>query len=88
MLILGIGFLVLITGLKTILTPFWFGLSQLLQAPSRDYIYVEKPKKVRIQNKLGGSVGIHISGIGFSLAIPKFDIFLFDILKHMFYTIV
>jgi OFA family oxalate/formate antiporter-like MFS transporter len=33
MLILGIGFLVIITGAKTILTPLWFGLSQMLQTP-------------------------------------------------------
>lgn len=33
MLILGIGFLFIITGAKTILTPLWFGLSQMLQTP-------------------------------------------------------
>lgn len=33
MLILGIGFLFIITGVKTILTPLWFGLSQMLQTP-------------------------------------------------------
>ena len=36
MLILGLGFLFLITGIKTILTPIWFGLSQMLQTPSPD----------------------------------------------------
>jgi OFA family oxalate/formate antiporter-like MFS transporter len=38
MLILGIGFLIMITGLKTVITPFWLGLSQMLQAPDKDYI--------------------------------------------------
>jgi OFA family oxalate/formate antiporter-like MFS transporter len=33
MLFLGIGFLFIITGVKTIITPLWFGLSQMLQAP-------------------------------------------------------
>jgi len=36
MLILGLGFLFIITGVKTILTPLWFGLSQMLQAPDPD----------------------------------------------------
>ena len=36
MLILGIGFLVIISGVKTILTPLWFGLSQMLQVPDPD----------------------------------------------------
>ena len=36
MLILGLGFLFIITGAKTILTPVWFGLSQMLQAPDPD----------------------------------------------------
>jgi len=34
MFILGVGFLFIITGAKTILTPLWFGLSQMLQAPN------------------------------------------------------
>ena len=36
MLILGLGFVFIITGLKTILTPLWFGLSQMLQTPDPD----------------------------------------------------
>ena len=33
MLILGLGFVFIITGVKTIVTPLWFGLSQMLQTP-------------------------------------------------------
>jgi len=36
MFILGVGFLVIITGVKTIITPLWFGLSQMLQSPDPD----------------------------------------------------
>ena len=36
MLVLGIGFLIIITGIKTIISPLWFGLSQMLQAPDPD----------------------------------------------------
>ena len=36
MFILGIAFLVVITGVKTVVTPLWFGLSQLLQTPNPD----------------------------------------------------
>ena len=36
MLYLGLGFLFIITGIKTIVTPLWFGLSQMLQAPDPD----------------------------------------------------
>lgn len=36
MLILGLAFVFVITGLKTILTPLWFGLSQMLQVPDSD----------------------------------------------------
>jgi len=42
MLILGLAFLFLITGVKTILTPVWFGLSQMLQAPGEDHVAQEK----------------------------------------------
>ncbi len=38
MLILGIGFLFIITGVKTILTPLWFGFSQMLQSPGENYV--------------------------------------------------
>ena len=53
MLILGIGFLFIITGVKTILTPLWFGLSQMLQAPGKDYVVkdVPKVKKVHVHDK-------------------------------------
>ena len=52
MLILGLGFLFLITGAKTILTPFWFGLSQMLQAPGKDHVPQEsKPKKTPVHDK-------------------------------------
>lgn len=44
MLILGLGFLFLITGIKTILTPLWFGLSQMLQAPSNDLLQLKYMK--------------------------------------------
>ncbi|MBW8017384.1 MAG: OFA family MFS transporter [Planctomycetes bacterium] len=45
MLILGIGFLCLITGIKTIVTPLWFGLSQMLQAPSPDLMQLKEMKE-------------------------------------------
>jgi predicted MFS family arabinose efflux permease len=45
MLILGIGFLCLITGIKTIVTPLWFGLSQMLQAPSVDMLQLKEMKE-------------------------------------------
>ncbi len=53
MLILGLSFLVLITGAKTILTPLWFGLSQMLQAPGKDHVVDEGPKvkKVAVHDK-------------------------------------
>ncbi|GAH68638.1 unnamed protein product, partial [marine sediment metagenome] len=38
MFILGIGFLFIITGVKTILTPLWFGFSQMLQTPGENYV--------------------------------------------------
>ncbi|MHC4221052.1 MAG: L-lactate MFS transporter [Planctomycetota bacterium] len=41
MLILGLAFLVIITGLKTIITPLWFGLSQMLQAPDPDLMQLK-----------------------------------------------
>ena len=45
MLILGLSFLFLITGVKTIMTPIWYGLSQMLQAPGKDHVAQEpKPK--------------------------------------------
>jgi len=44
MLFLGLGFLFLITGLKTILTPLWFGLSQMLQEPSQDLLQLKYMK--------------------------------------------
>ena len=44
MLILGLGFLFLITGVKTILTPLWFGLSQMLQAPDPDLLQLKYMK--------------------------------------------
>lgn len=44
MLILGLGFLFLITGVKTILTPLWFGLSQMLQEPSQDLLQLKYMK--------------------------------------------
>jgi OFA family oxalate/formate antiporter-like MFS transporter len=45
MLILGLGFLLLITGVKTILTPFWYGLSQMLQVPGKDHVPHQKKEK-------------------------------------------
>ena len=52
MLILGLGFLLLITGAKTILTPLWYGLSQMLQAPGKDHVPQEsKPKKIPVHDK-------------------------------------
>jgi len=53
MLILGLSFLVLITGAKTILTPLWFGLSQMLQTPGKDHLVEEGPKvkKVAVYDK-------------------------------------
>ena len=44
MLIMGLSFLFLITGVKTILTPLWFGLSQMLQAPSPDLLQLQYMK--------------------------------------------
>ncbi|MHC4881596.1 MAG: L-lactate MFS transporter [Planctomycetota bacterium] len=44
MLVMGLGFLFLITGVKTILTPLWFGLSQMLQAPSPDLLQLQYMK--------------------------------------------
>jgi len=52
MLILGIGFLFIITGVKTILTPLWFGFSQMLQAPGEDYApQTIKAQKVALHDK-------------------------------------
>ncbi|MHC4124115.1 MAG: L-lactate MFS transporter [Planctomycetota bacterium] len=53
MLILGIGFLFIITGVKTILTPLWFGLSQMLQAPPENHVPKEDTKiqKVAVHDK-------------------------------------
>lgn len=53
MLILGIGFLAIITGLKTILTPLWFGLSQILQEPGKDHVHQEvtKTRKIAVHDK-------------------------------------
>lgn len=53
MLIFGIAFLVLITGLKTIITPVWFGLSQMLQVPPEDHLPGDttKAKKVAVHDK-------------------------------------
>jgi len=45
MLILGIGFLFIITGVKTILTPLWFGLSQMLQTPDPDFLQIKYNKE-------------------------------------------
>lgn len=45
MLIMGVGFLFLITGLKTLLTPLWFGLSQLLQAPDPELMQLKEFKE-------------------------------------------
>ena len=45
MLIMGLGFLFLITGVKTILTPLWFGLSQMLQTPDPDMQQLKYVKK-------------------------------------------
>ena len=45
MLILGLCFLFLITGVKTILTPLWFGLSQMLQAPDPDLLQLKYMKE-------------------------------------------
>ena len=51
MLILGLSFLFIITGAKTILTPLWYGLSQMLQSPGKDHVPQEsKPKKVHIHD--------------------------------------
>ena len=52
MLILGLAFLFLITGVKTILTPVWFGLSQMLQEPGKDHVIQEKQaKKIAVFDK-------------------------------------
>lgn len=53
MLILGLSFLAIITGLKTILTPLWFGLSQMLQEPGKEHVSQEviKPKKAAVYDK-------------------------------------
>lgn len=57
MLFLGFGFLFIITGVKTILTPVWFGLSQMLQIPSPDLHKIEdeeglaSAKKVYVHDK-------------------------------------
>jgi nitrate/nitrite transporter NarK len=45
MLILGVSFLLLITGLKTLLTPLWFGLSQMLQAPDPNMMQLREFKE-------------------------------------------
>lgn len=50
MLILGIGFLFIITGVKTILTPIWFGLSQMLQAPDPDLQQLKHLKERMVGN--------------------------------------
>lgn len=44
MFILGVGFLIIITGLKTVITPLWFGLSQMLQAPGKEHVPREATK--------------------------------------------
>ena len=44
MLILGLVFLCIITGLKTIVTPIWFGLSQMLQSPDPDLMQMKFTK--------------------------------------------
>lgn len=52
MLILGLAFLFLITGVKTILTPVWFGLSQMLQVPGEDRVAQEKQaEKIAVFDK-------------------------------------
>ncbi|MHC4104078.1 MAG: L-lactate MFS transporter, partial [Planctomycetota bacterium] len=53
MLFLGIGFLFIITGVKTIITPLWFGLSQMLQAPGKDHVAAEpvKTKSIAVHDK-------------------------------------
>ena len=53
MLILGLGFVFIITGVKTVLTPVWFGLSQMLQAPGKDYVSEDiiKVKKLPVRDR-------------------------------------
>ena len=53
MLILGTCFLFLITGVKTVLTPVWFGLSQMLQSPDKGHVPEEitKVKKVPVRDR-------------------------------------
>jgi OFA family oxalate/formate antiporter-like MFS transporter len=51
MLIMGLGFLILITGLKTILMPLWFGLSQMLQAPDPDLLQLKYMKEYLAGNE-------------------------------------
>lgn len=62
MLILGLCFLIIITGVKTIITPFWFGLSQMLQTPdpelqqiklTKEYMTkkIDKTKKAHVHDK-------------------------------------
>ena len=48
MLILGIGFLFIITGVKTIITPLWYGLSQMLQSPGKNHVVDKGPKQKKI----------------------------------------
>ena len=45
MLVLGLAFLFIITGLKTILTPIWFGLSQMLQTPDPELMQMKFTKE-------------------------------------------
>ena len=45
MLVLGLAFLFIITGLKTIVTPIWFGLSQMLQTPDPDLMQMKFAKE-------------------------------------------
>ena len=50
MLFLGLAFLFLITGVKTILTPVWFGLSQMLQTPDPDLQQLQHLKENMMEN--------------------------------------
>jgi OFA family oxalate/formate antiporter-like MFS transporter len=52
MLVLGLAFLFIITGLKTIVTPIWFGLSQMLQTPDPDLMQMKFAKDY-IDSKAG-----------------------------------
>ncbi len=52
MFVLGIGFLIIITGVKTIITPLWYGLSQMLQEPDPDLQQLKFLKEQMVNNSV------------------------------------